>query len=243
MDSENPGRLIIIDYQRPNYDGASVGDERRERVVPGIDGALIKLTVEPPPGTEAFLPLRGEDGRRRRVFNSTVNRDLARTLLADEPAQLLVRLVGEQETDSDASRAPRRTASRASRVSRAAPRGAPDLETKIGRAPQGRRRAPDARTPPGTDPRRRPRRTRSVAQRRAPRARAGPREWVAPRAARARWSRATGAGARGPTGTIRGSPGPALSTARRRLIVSHGRRYRGFLRFSRFQVPRSTKAS
>ena len=37
-------------------------------------------------------------------------------------------------------------------------------------------------------------------------------------AARARWSRATGAGARGPTGTIRGSPGPALSTARRRLI-------------------------
>ena len=221
MDSENPGRLIIIDYQRPNYHGASVGDERRERVIPGIDGALIKLTVEPPPGTEAFLPLRGEDDRRRRIFNSTVNRDLARTLLADEPAQLLVRLVGEQETDSDAGRAPRRTASRASRVSRAAPRGAPDLETKIGRAPQGRRRAPDARTPPGTDPRRRPRRTRSVAQRRAPRARAGPREWVSTRAARARWSRATGAGARGPTGTIRGSPGPALSTARRRLISFH----------------------
>ena len=99
MDSENPGRLIIIDYQRPNYDGASVGDERRERVIPGIDGALVKLTVKPPPGTEAFLPLRGEDDRRRRVFNSTVNRDLARTLLADEPARLLVRLVGEQETD------------------------------------------------------------------------------------------------------------------------------------------------
>ena len=55
--------------------------------------------MKPPPGTEAFLPLRGEDDRRRRVFNSTVNRDLARTLLADEPARLLVRLVGEQETD------------------------------------------------------------------------------------------------------------------------------------------------
>ena len=63
MDSENPGRLIIIDYQRPNYHGASVGDERRERVQPGTDGVLIKLTVPPPPGTEAFLPLLGEDGR------------------------------------------------------------------------------------------------------------------------------------------------------------------------------------
>ena len=99
MDPENPGRLIIDKYQRADYHGASVGNERRERVIPRIDGVLIKLTVKPPPGTEAFLPLRGEDDRRRRVFNSTVNRDLARTLLADEPAQLLVRLVGEQEAD------------------------------------------------------------------------------------------------------------------------------------------------
>ena len=120
MDSENPGRLIIIDYQRPNYHGASVGDERRERVIPGIDGALVKLTVKPPPGTEAFLPLRGEDDRRRRVFNSTVNRDLARTLLADEPAQLLVRLVGEQETGLGCG--PRTAPNRLTRLARLARR-------------------------------------------------------------------------------------------------------------------------